>query len=185
MKAIDTLVMVLADQNGGKSNQIRSIFEEAELHGAYKGYPKSRRIARTYNVHPDVDLFLRLSSWHEMGETYADVKRDIKNGWSDERRRYKVLVPAQISATTRLIGGEDLFIRLLSDFEIRRSFAVWLSPNRAGNHTFAISKRLARFMARRRYVSALSIDSAAAHPSASPVTNSVNSRLLCDLLFRI
>jgi len=28
---IDTLVVVLADQNGGRSNQMRTIFEEHEL----------------------------------------------------------------------------------------------------------------------------------------------------------
>ncbi len=185
LRMIDTLVMVLADQNSGKSNQIRSIFEEFELYHVYGGYPTSKKIARKHYVHPDTDLFLRLSSWHEKGESYSDVKRDIKNGWVDKRRRYKVLVPAQISATSRLVGGEDLFIQLFSDFEIRRAFAVWLNPNPANSSAFAISKRLARFMSRRRHVSALSIDSSAAHPSANPTRNSINSRLLSDLLFRI
>ncbi|WIW45731.1 hypothetical protein ML401_30490 [Bradyrhizobium sp. 62B] len=188
-RIIDTLVMLLADQNSGKSNQIRSIFEEFELYHVYRGYPISRKIARKHYIHPDTDLFLRLSSWHEKGESYSDVKRDIKNGWVDERRRYKVLVPAQISATSKLVGGEDLFIQLFSDFEIRRAFAVWLSPNPnpnpASSSAFAISKRLAGFMSRRRHVSALSIDSSAAHPSANPTRNSINSRLLSDLLFRV
>lgn len=186
-RAIDTLVMILADQNSGKSNQIRSIFEEFELYHYANGYPTSKKIARKHYIHPDTDLFLRLSSWHEKGERYSDVKRDIKNGWADKRRRYKVLVPAQITATTRLIGGEDLFIQLFSDFEIRRAFAVWLNPNPnpSGSSSFAISRRLARFMSRRRHVSALSIDSSAAHPSANPTMNSINSRLLSDLLFRV
>ena len=182
---IDTLVMIIADQNGGKSNQMRSIFEEFELHHFYGGYPTPNMIARKYYVHPDIDLFLRLSSWHEKNEGYVEVKSDIKNGYSDMRRRYKVLVPAQITPTHNLIGGEDLFIQLFSDFEIRRGFAVWLSPDQSGRQPFGLSPKMAAFMSTRRYVSALAIDSLAAHPSAAPTTNSINSRLLADLLFRV
>jgi len=182
---IDTLVMVIADQNGGKSNQMRSIFEEFELHNFYGGYPTSNNIARKYPVHPDIDLYLRLSSWHEKSENYATVKSDIKNGYSDLKRRYKVLVPAQVTPTNNLIGGEDLFIQLFSDFEIRRGFAVWLSPDRSQRQAFGISPKMAEFMSTRRFVSALSIDGLAAHPSAAPTTNSVNARLLSDLLFRV
>lgn len=182
---IDTLVMVIADQNGGKSNQMRSIFEEFELHHFYNGYPTSNNIARKYRVHPDMDLFLRLSSWHEKGDNYTDVKSDIKNGYSEMMRRYKVFVPAQVTATENLVGGEDLFIQLFADFDIRRGFAVWLSPDRSNRQTFAISPQMVAFMSTRRHVSALAIDSLAAHPSADPATNSVNARLLADLLFRI
>src|SRR5258706_8147323 len=109
---IDTLVMIIADQNGGKSNQIRSIFEEFELHNFYGGYPAPNKIARKYQVHPDMDLFMRLSSWHEKNQSYTDAKRDIKNGYLDIRRRYKVFVPAHVAATKKLVGGEDLFIQL-------------------------------------------------------------------------
>lgn len=182
---IDTLVMVMADQNGGKSNQIRSIFEEFELHHFYGGYPAPNKIRQNYQVHPDMDLFLRLSSWHEKGQSYSDAKRDIKNGYLDIRRRYKVLVPAQVTATNKLVGAEELFIRLFSDFDIRRGFAVWLSPDRSKRRSFVISKKFAAFLSTRRHVSALAIDSIAAHPSANPVKNSINSRLLSDLLFRI
>lgn len=182
---IDTLVMVIADQNGGKSNQMRSIFEEFELHHIYGGYPTSNNIARKYYVHPDMDLFLRLSSWHEKNESYTDVKNDIKNGYSEMRRRYKVLVPAQVTPTKNLMGGEDLFIQLFADFDIRRGFAVWLSPDRSARQTFGISPTMAAFMSPRRHVSALAIDSLAAHPSAAPGTNSINARLLADMLFRI
>lgn len=182
---IDTLVMVIADQNGGKSNQMRSIFEEFEFHHFYGGYPTSNHIARKYYVHPDMDLFLRLSSWHEKNESYTDVKNDIKNGYSEMRRRYKVLVPAQVTPTKNLVGGEDLFIQLFDDFEIRRGFAVWLSPDRSARQTFGISPTMAAFMSPRRHVSALAIDGLAAHPSAAPVANSINARLLADLLFRI
>jgi hypothetical protein len=182
---IDTLVMIIADQQGGKSNQMRSIFEEFELHNFYNGYSIHNNIARKYYVHPDMDLYLHLSSWHERDESYMDVKKDIENGYSDVRRRYKVLVPAQVIPTANLIGGEDLFIKLFSDFEIRRGFAVWLSPDVLHRQTFGISPAMAAFMSTRRYVSALAIDSLAAHPSAAPTTNSINARLLVDLLFRV
>ena len=114
-----------------------------------------------------------------------DVKTDIKNGYSDMRRRYKVLVPAQVTRTSKLMGGEDLFIQLFSDFDIRRGFAVWLNPDRSNRQLFAISAKMAAFMSTRPYVSALTIDSLAAHPSAAPKTNSINARLLTDLLFRV
>jgi hypothetical protein len=177
--------MIIADRNGGKSNQMRSIFEEFELCHFYGGYPASNKIARKYYVHPDIDLFLRLSSWHEKHESYADVKSDIQNGYSDVRRRYKVLVPVQVTPTDNLVGGEDLFIQLFSDFQIRRGFAVWLNPNRSTRQRFQISPNMAAFMSTRRHVSALAIDSLAAHPSAAPTTNSINARLLADLLFRM
>lgn len=142
-------------------------------------------IARKYYVHPDMDLYLRLASWHEKNESYGDVKEDIENGYSDLRHRYKVLVPAQVTPTANLIGGEDLLMKLFSDFDIRRGFAVWLSPDRSSRQTFGVTRPMATFMSTRRHVSALSIDSLAAHPSAAPTTNSINARLLADLLFRV
>jgi hypothetical protein len=183
-RKIDTLVMIIADQNGGKSNQMRTIFEEFELYHFYGGYPTAANIARKYHVHPDIDLFLRLASWHERNETYSDVKYDLENGYSELRRRYKVLIPAQVTPTASLISGEDLFIQLFADFEIRRGFAVWLDPDRSSRRQFGISQKFATFMSTRRHVSALSIDGLAAHPSAAPSRNSINARLLTDLLFR-
>jgi hypothetical protein len=132
-----------------------------------------------------MDLFLRLASWHEKGDGYKDVKKDLQNGYSNVRRRYKVLVPAQVTGTESIMGGEDLFIQIFMDFDIRRGFAVWLNPDRMNRLPFSISPKLAAFMASRRYVSALAIDTATAHPSAAPATNSINARLLADLLFRI
>lgn len=181
---IDTLLLVIADQGSGKSNQIRSLFEEAELHGAYGGYPKSANIRRNYPVHPDIDLLVRLSSWHERGETYTQVTADLKAGQIDPNRRYKVIAPAQVSATPKLLAGEDLFIKLHTDFAIRRSYAVFLHPNVAGGPAFKVSTNLASFLSKTRSASALAIDSLALHPSASPATNSINARLLADLLFR-
>lgn len=185
---IDTLVMLIADQNGGKSNQMRSIFEEFELHHFYNGYPRQNSIAHRYEVHPDMELYLRLMSWHEAGDVYEDVIEDLTNGHRDARRRYKVLVPAQVTAT-ELIGGDRLFRRLCRDFAIRRAFAVWLNPDCSRltppRPRFGVNPAMARFMATRRWVSVLAIDSLAAHPSASPVTDSINARLLADLLFRV
>ena len=181
---IDTLVTIIADQNGGKSNQIRSIFDEFELKHYYGGYPTSPNIAKKYFVHPDIDLLVRLSSWHEKNQTYDDVKKDISNGVGQPNHRYKILMPAQVSATSKLMSGEEMFIQLHSDFEIRRSFAIWLSPDRLSRTPFNVTPQMATFLSTRRNVSALAIDSLAAHPSAAPSTNSVNARLICDLLFR-
>lgn len=181
---IDTLVLVIADQGSGKSNQIRSLFEEGELHAAYGGYPMSANIRRNYNVRPDVDLLVRLSSWHERDETYAQVKADIRASQTDPKRRFKVIAPAQVAATGKLMAGEDLFIRLHADFNIRRAYAIWLSPDVQGRTPFQISPTLAAFLSKTRSASALSIDSRALHPSAAPTQNSINARLLADLLFR-
>ena len=76
---IDTLVMIIADQNGGKSNQMRTIFEEWDLSTRYGGYPTQNNIANNYDVGPDIDLYMRLTSWHEMGKDYNDAKNDILN----------------------------------------------------------------------------------------------------------
>lgn len=182
---IDTLVMVIGDQSSGKSNQMRSIFEECELRDEYKGYPTSRKIKYQYDVDPDMQVLVRLSSWHERGRCYADVKKDIEKGCTDQCRRYKVFIPAQVAATKWLVGGEELFIKLFSEFHIRRGFAVWLSPNCADIRPFEVSPAFAAFMSTRRHVSALAIDSGALRPSANPTANSINARLLADLLFRI
>lgn len=181
---IDTLVLVIADQASGKSNQIRSLFEQPELRAAYRGYPTSPNIRRNYDVHPDIDLLVRLSSWHERDETYAQVKADIGASHIDPKRRFKIIAPAQVTATPKLMAGEDLFIRLHADFDIRRSYAVWLSPDVQGRSPFHISPALAALLSRTPTASALSIDSRALHPSAAPATNSINARLLADLLFR-
>jgi hypothetical protein len=120
-----------------------------------------------------------------MGENYATVKRDIRAGYIDNRHRYKVLVPAQVISKSTLPHGEDLFMRLFSDFEIRRAFAIWISPDRSMRQNFGLSRKFTTFLSNRRHVSALAIDGIAAHPSANPAQNSINSRLLCDLLFRV
>ena len=181
---IDTLVLVIGDQNGGKSNQMRSIFEEHELYHQYGGYPTSGNIARHYLVPPDMELFLRLSSWHEKKQTYQDVVTDITQGKRYPDRRYKVFAAAQVTPTGSLMAGEDLFMQLFQDFSIRRGYAVWLNPDRSGRTPFAIGPGLASFLSANRQASALAIDSLALHPSAAPATNSVNARLLADLLFR-
>lgn len=181
---IDTLLMMIADQNGGKSNQMRSIFEEHELYSEYGGYPSQNNIARRYIVPPDIELYLRLASWHERSENYAQAKSDIINGRQELSRRYKVFVPAQVSKTAKLVGGEELFIKLMVDFKVRRGFVVWLSPDRSDRRPFSLSARFSAFMSNHREVSALAVDSHALHPSASPSSNSVNARLLTDLLFR-
>lgn len=182
---IDTLVMVIGDQSSGKSNQMRSIFEEFELYHHYGGYPAPSMIARKYDVHPDIELLIRMSSWHERGESYADVIREIAGGCNDPDRRYKVFIPAQVTPTEKLVGGEELFMQLFAEFPIRRGFAVWLSPNSSKSKPFEVSSAFAAFMSTRRHVSALAIDSGALRPSANPTTNSINARLLADLLFRI
>lgn len=82
------------------------------------------------------------------------------------------------------MAGEELFIRLHADFNIRRAYAVWLSPDVQGRSPFQISPNLAAFLSKTPSASALSIDSRALHPSAAPATNSINARLLADLLFR-
>ena len=181
---IDTLVLVIADQASGKSNQIRSLFEEAELQSAYQGYPTSANIRRNYDVHPDMDLLVRLSSWHERDETYAQVRKDLQASHINPKRRFKVIAPAQVTATSKLMSGEDLFIRLHADFDIRRAYAVWLSPDVQSRSPFRVSPTMAAFLSKTRSASALSIDSLALHPSAGPTTNSINARLLADLLFR-
>lgn len=181
---IDTLVLIIADQGSGKSNQIRSVFEEGELYDAYNGYPLSDNIRRNYPVHSDIDLLVRLSSWHERGETYSQVKADLKAGHTDPKRRYKVIAPAQVTATKNLISGEDMFIKMHTDFDIRRAYAVWLHPNVAGGPPFRIGPTMATFLSATRSASALAIDSLALHPRIAPAQNSINARLLADLLFR-
>jgi len=181
---IDTLVMIIADQNGGKSNQIRSIFQESELYNIYNGYPIQNNIARRFNIDPDIELLVRLSSWHERGEDYNTVKADLKNGFSDPRRRHKAIVAAQVTRTPNLVSGDDLLMQILADFDVRRAYAVWLSPDCSGRSPFKLSSAFASLLSTNRHVSALAIDAEALHPSAAPKANTINARLLADLLFR-
>ena len=188
---IDTLVIVLGDQNAGKSNQIRTIFEEYELGSGLGGYPTSSNIKSRYLVGRDVELYVRLSSWHEKGQDYTRLKSDLTSHHRCAERRYKAIIPLQISATVPtddgqkgLAGGEDLVIKILKDFDVRRSFVVWLNPDVSRRKPFEISPKMAKFMSKRPSLSVLAIDSLALRPSAAPTTNSINSRLLADLLFR-
>ena len=123
---IDTLVMLIADQEGGKSNQMRSIFEEPELHAVFGGYPHQKNIANRYLVGADIELYIRLTSWHEAEQDYAKVKQDIIKARQEPKRRYKVLVPAQVTPTRQLVAGPDLFRKIATDFDVRRACAVWL-----------------------------------------------------------
>jgi hypothetical protein len=120
-----------------------------------------------------------------MGKDYNDAKNDILNHHKKPERRYKVFVPVQVTATQNLVCGEELFIKIMNDFNVRRGFAVWLSPDRSSRSSFSLSPTFAKFMLKRREVSALAIDSLALHPSADPSANSINARLLTDLLFRV
>jgi hypothetical protein len=181
---IDTLVMLIADQNGGKSNQMRSIFEEPELHAVFGGYPHQTNIANRYLVGSDMELYIRLTSWHEADQGYAKVKKDIENNRGEPNRRYKVFVPAQVTRTAKLIAGPDLFKKIVADFDIRRAYAVWLNPDRSARSPFVLDPGFAGWMSKHREAGALAIDGLALHPSASPAANSINARLLADLLFR-
>ena len=188
---IDTLVVIFGDQNAGKSSQIRTIFEEFELHPFYGGYPTSSNIASRYLVGRDVELYVRLSSWHEKGEDYATLKSDLKSAQRCPDRRFKALIPLQVSPThpngegaKGLASGEDVFIQILKDFDVRRSFGIWLNPDRNTRKPFTVGPKLATFMSKRPSISVLAIDSLALRPSVSPTMNSLNSRLLADLVFR-
>lgn len=181
---IDTLVMVIADQNGGKSNQMRSIFQEPELHAVFGGYPHQRNIPDRYLVGPDIELYVRLTSWHEAEQSYAKVRSDITKNRHEPKRRYKVFVPAQVTRTAKLLAGPDLFTKIVTDFDVRRAYAVWLNPDSSSRTPFALDPTFASWMSAHREVSALAIDSLALHPSISPAVNSINARLLTDLLFR-
>ena len=145
-------------------------------------------LKRKYQLHPDIDLFVRLSSWHETtGASYQKAKKQITEGQPhNSRRRYKVIIAAQETKSDKsgLGAGGDFFIQLNKDFKIRRAFAVWLSPDAQGRTPFKVSPKLAKLMATRRHISALAIDSQAVDPSKLPVRNSINARMLCDLLFR-
>lgn len=117
---VDTLLMIISDKNGGKSNQLRTIFEEHELHAVYNGYPTSSNIARHYLVAPDIELFIRLSSWHEKGESYSNVRSDIIGGRQDPRRRYKVFVAAQVTTGWRRRSFYQAHDRLRGSSGVRR-----------------------------------------------------------------
>lgn len=181
---IDNLVMVIADQNGGKSNQMRTVFEEPELYSIYHGYPLQRRIKERYLIKSDIELYLRLSSWHEKKENYEQLKGDIEKHHQEKDRLYKVFVAAQVSATDELVAGEEIFQNIVRDFDVRRGFAVWLNPDRSERRSFEVSPSFASFMSTRKEISALAIDSLALHPSKAPKTNSINSKLFADMLFR-
>jgi hypothetical protein len=163
---------------------MRSIFEEPELYHEFGGYPHQGNIANRYLVGPDIELYVRLTSWHEADQDYAKVRSDIQNNRQEPARRYKVFMPAQVTRTAKLIAGPDLFIKLATDFDVRRAFAVWLDPDRSSRTPFALDPGFARWLSAHREASALAIDGLALHPSASPATNSINARLLTDLLFR-
>lgn len=181
---IDTLVAVIGDRNSGKSNQIRSIFEEPPLTTFFGGYPPSPNIQRTYLVDPDIELYVRLSSWHERGENWSQIKNDLQTAQTTPRRRFKAIVPLQVSATQSLSAGEKVISRLISSFNIRRTYAVWLDPAVSGQRNFAFSSSFLSILSTDRSISTLSINSAALHPSANPAQNAINARLLVDLLLR-
>ena len=182
---IDTVVAIISDKNGGKSNQIRSVFEEQELYSYYNGYPRQKSIRKIYDILPDIRLYLRLSSPHEMNENYDKIKNDIYKNAPKNNHRYKVIIPMQVTAAPKIAAGEEVFRELFSDFDIRRGCAIWLNPDVSNRTPFTISRQMAEFMSTRRHVSVLAIDSYSVHPSVDPKKNSINSRIIADILFRI
>lgn len=181
--AIDTLVLIAADPGSGKSSQIRSIFTQPEF-CKFGRYPTERKIPNIHKIGPDILLYVRLTSWHETKKVYPEVVADIQKH-APAKRRYKVLAPVQVTASKYgLAGAEELFMKLMRDFRVRRGLLVWLSPNVKKTDSIAISKDLANFLSKSN-ASSLTIDSNIRNPAIKTKVNNINARLICDFLFRV
>jgi hypothetical protein len=129
---LERALFVVAPQDSGKSNQLRSIFLDHRLgmKGVVPSSSQQRNLPDTYFISNERRLYLRLTSPHERGETPKEFFEKTRGKMNGGRWCYAgPLQPEPFLQMPDVVESVRLFI---SAFEPERVRVVFLSPTRHG-----------------------------------------------------
>ena len=135
-------LFVVGEPNSGKSNQLRSMFEDIRL-GTGGDIPTERRLPELYRLSNERCLYLRLTSPHEAGETIG-TKRHGQTNFLEKTvetieentprmgKRWNFAGALQPGARKHMPDVVKTCRAFVRYFEPERTRVVFLSPDRHG-----------------------------------------------------
>lgn len=129
---IERALFVVGPQDSGKSTQLRAMFLDRRLHtdGEIPDSAEKRNLAETYYLSNDRQLFLRLMSPHEYGDTPEEWLKKIRDKTSTGRWCVAgALQPESENDMPDILTSLDSFIE---EFDPERVRVIFLSPTRHG-----------------------------------------------------
>lgn len=127
---IERVLLVAGAQNTGKSVQLRSMFLDPRL-GTRGAIPDSRNLPNTYLLSRFRQLYMRLTSPHEMEETLEQFLDKIEENTS-RQGRWNIAAAIQIDADNKMPNLHSSVAAINQRFSPERIRVAILSPDRHG-----------------------------------------------------
>jgi hypothetical protein len=132
---IERILIVLGEQNSGKSKQIRGMLDNQRF--GYDGdFPETGKTATSFALSSNRRLYVRLTSPHEWEESFDQMSSKIIEEASrfPPNTRWNAIIPMQISASRKLPGGLSLIDNILVELNPERIRYVVLNPIHDGTY---------------------------------------------------
>lgn len=129
---VERVLFIVAPPDSGKSTQLRSLFLDRRFGtgGKVPSTSEKRKLSAIYHISNDRQLFLRLTSPHEVGETPRDFHRKIRAKTGAGRWCVAgTLQPRASKGMPDIIETTKLFSH---EFKPERTRLLFLSPTRHG-----------------------------------------------------
>lgn len=127
---LERALFVVAPQDSGKSTTLRSLFQDRRLgtNGKMPPAATKRKLQATYYLSNERQLYLRLTSPHEYGETPAEFINKAKNIMGSGR--WCLACPLQPNAFRHMPDVVASVRAFITAFQPERTRVAFLSPNR-------------------------------------------------------
>lgn len=137
---IERALFIVGEQNSGKSKQLRSMFTDYRLYG---NIPDQKKLHATFTIGNKRDLYVRMTSPHEYGESPTEFHKKIED--AIDGGRWCIASPMQPSAYKQMPGIVDSVCLFSKHFSPERIRVCFIFPDNATenspqvNNTPAIS----------------------------------------------
>ena len=132
----ERFLLVVGDQDTGKSAQLRSMFLDPRINyhrsEPIGSIPAAAHIQETYPLSYERSLYLRLTSPHEAGESLEEFLEKITNKTRASSKRWCVATALQINSENRMPDLQTTVRGILRRFSPERIRVCILCPDRHG-----------------------------------------------------